>query len=71
MNIIGVEYSKIDGPVADGVRVVFAYDENVDQDSFDVYGEPDTSVVMNMIQMHPDPGHLLVALRRMANLTVH
>ena len=66
-----VEYSKIETPDMDGVRVVFSYEDSDNCDSFDIFGEPDTSMILNMIHSQPDPLHLLVALRRMTRITVH
>lgn len=75
MQVDQVEYSRIETPDNDGVRVVFTYGDEGDPldlcDSFDVYGEPNTSMILNMINSQPDPLHLLLALRRMVNMTVH
>lgn len=71
MNVQRVEYSKINSPYGDGIRVTFTYGGIDWPETFDIVGEPDASMVWNMIGCHPDPLHLLVALHRMANITVH
>lgn len=71
MEIRQVEFSRLTCPTGDGVRVIISYDYEPAYDLFDVYGEPDTSMVLNMIHAQPDPEHLLLALRRITNVTVH
>lgn len=71
MQIENVEYSKIMSPLGEGVRVIFTYDEAPSCDLFDIIGEPETTLVLDMIKSAPDPIYLLAALRKMTNVTVH
>lgn len=65
-----IEYQRVSRDEEDGVEVIFTYDDDV-TDTYEVYGEPDNSIILNLIGQEPPPEFLVLQLRHLTGSTVH
>lgn len=76
MTIERVDYNQEKRRGKQGVVITFTYDTKLPDgsnvaDAYEIFGEPDYPIAMNLLAMSSNPEHLMINIRSALNITVH
>jgi hypothetical protein len=70
MSIEKVDYRQESRNGEPGVIITFTYDTDI-ADQYEIFGEPDFSIAMNIFSMSKDAESMMANIRNLLRLTVH